>query len=63
MKTGELSISVSVNLEDAVFEMYDIVQEVDSMVELVPAWSKFEAEAIKNRITGMMVKWLDSYAE
>ncbi len=63
MPQSELSVSVSVDLEKAVYDMVDIVSELDAMVELVPAWNSLEAKAHKRRAVDTMLKWLDSYAK
>ncbi len=60
MRAPNLAISVSTNIDRATCEMFDIAQDLEEVVDLVPDWSKPEAAKIKTRIIDKMVGWIDA---
>jgi hypothetical protein len=50
---------ISVNLDLAVYGMFDTMQDLGEMIELVPEWQKPEAVKIKRRIVNRMADWLN----
>lgn len=60
MVVDSLVVKVGVDVDIAVCEMYDVAQELETMLDLVPDWQKHEAKKIKTRIINRMVSWLEN---
>jgi len=63
MAVGGLELKVSVDLDIAACEMFDVAQNLEEMLELVPDWQKPEAAKIKTRIINKMADWLNGEYE
>lgn len=59
---GAMSVTVSVSMDRAAEQMFDVCEELRGMVEMVPSWRRLDADAAKARIVNTMASWLDGTA-
>jgi hypothetical protein len=63
MKSGELTVSVKVDHDRSVCDMFDISESLERIVNMVPVYDRTHARRIKRSITDKMVSWLDAEAK
>lgn len=57
------SLAVSVDMDVAICEMFDIRQDLHELVSLVPCSKQLHADALKGKILDEMVGWIDGGKE
>lgn len=60
MGTGELTVKVSADIDRSIYDMVEIAEAIDEIIDLVPQQNKIVALAIKSCICDKMTDWIDA---
>ena len=59
MEAGKLTVEVSVSSDRSVYEMFDVVQDLDNLIALIPPSDIAHARRIKRKIVNKLAGWID----
>ncbi len=60
MVVDELTVKISADIDKSIYDMVDISEAIDEIIDLVPKHDKIVAVAIKANICDKMTDWIDA---
>jgi hypothetical protein len=61
--SSNITISVGIDVDEAIHEMFDICESLNKIVNMVPSYSQYEAIREKDAIVEALIGWINSNAE